>query len=265
VQGKEADRVSCGPDNLLYQSFLKVYEVLQQPPPPVGIEIELNVPLARGLGSSATAIVGGLVGANALAGSPFKSSEILQWAIELEGHPDNVVPAFLGGCRLAAATGETDEAQKPKLSWQICEIPWHPDILAILAVPDFELSTQAARQVLPPTYSRGDAVFNVAHLGLLVRALETGNGDWLKVALVDRIHQPYRQSLIPGYHAVQEAAMAAGAYGLVISGAGPTLLTLTAQAQASAIERAIESAWTAQGIGVEVKRLAIDPLGTTVS
>jgi homoserine kinase len=97
----------------------------------------------------------------------------------------------------------------------------------VVAIPDFELSTAEARKVLPADYSKADAIFNAAHLGLLVRALESGNENWLRCALQDKIHQPYRQSLIQGYEAVQQAALNAGAYGMVISGAGPTLLALT--------------------------------------
>ncbi|MBD2122953.1 homoserine kinase [Trichocoleus sp. FACHB-262] len=255
VEGLEADRVSRDESNLAYQAFVKLYEHLGQTPPPVEINIQLGVPLARGLGSSATAIVGGLVGANAFAGSPLSAAEVMQLAIAMEGHPDNVVPALIGGCRLAATTSEG--------KWEICEIPWHSDIVPVVAIPNFELSTAEARRVLPSDYSRADAIFNTAHLGLLVRALETGNGKWLRAALQDRIHQPYRQTLIPGYTAVQDTAIAAGAYGLVISGAGPTLLALTSSQEAANVEAAIANTWIEQGITPLVKALKIDSTGAT--
>ncbi|MBW4489572.1 MAG: homoserine kinase [Trichocoleus desertorum ATA4-8-CV12] len=253
VEGLEADRVKTDESNLAYQAFAKLYEHLGQTPPPVQITIQLGVPLARGLGSSATAIVGGLVGANVLAGSPLSATEVMQLAIAMEGHPDNVVPALIGGCRLAATN--------PEGKWEICDIPWHSDIVPVVAIPNFELSTAEARRVLPSDYSRADAIFNTAHLGLLVRALETGNGKWLRAALQDRIHQPYRQTLIPGYAAVQDTAIAAGAYGLVISGAGPTLLALTNSQQAANVEAAIANAWVEQGITPLVKALQIDLKG----
>ncbi len=253
VTGTERDRVATDDSNLVYQAFLKFFAHLGQTPPPVKIDITMGVPLARGLGSSATAIVGGLVGANALAGSPLAVGAVMNLAIALEGHPDNVVPALIGGCRLAATAATGD--------WQICDIPWHDSIVPVVAIPNFELSTQEARRVLPPDYSRADAIFNTAHLGLLLRGLETGNTSWLQAALEDKIHQPYRQALIVGYAAVKAGAIAAGAHGMVISGAGPTLLALTDAARADAVAVAMRSAWQDFGIGAEVQRLAIDNQG----
>ena len=258
VTGQEAAKVKIDDSNLAYQAFIKLYGYLNQSPPPVAIHIDMQVPLARGLGSSATAIIGGLVGANELAGKPLSQVEVMQLAIELEGHPDNVVPALLGGCRLAAS-------QVPGGSWEICDIPWHPNIVPVVAIPDFELSTAEARRVLPADYSRADAIFNAAHLGLLVRALETGNQNWLRCALQDKIHQPYRQSLIKGYEAVQQAALNAGAYGMVISGAGPTLLALTDVTSASAVEREMAAAWMEFGVKADVRAIGIDTQGSQVS
>jgi homoserine kinase len=269
VTGQEAAKVKTDDSNLAYQAFIKLYGYLNQSPPPVAIHIDMQVPLARGLGSSATAIIGGLVGANELAGKPLSQVEVMQLAIELEGHPDNVVPALLGGCRLAASNAPP----QPALSkggqgggaWEICDIPWHPNIVPVVAIPDFELSTAEARKVLPADYSKADAIFNAAHLGLLVRALETGNENWLRCALQDKIHQPYRQSLIRGYEAVQQAALNAGAYGMVISGAGPTLLALTDVTSASAVEKAMAAAWGEFGVKADVRAIGIDTQGSQVS
>jgi len=291
VTGQEAAKVKTDDSNLAYQAFIKLYGYLNQSPPPVAIHIDMQVPLARGLGSSATAIVGGLVGANELAGKPLSQVEVMQLAIELEGHPDNVVPALLGGCRLAASNAppqpplskgglreefplrEAGLTESPPLSkggqgggsWEICDIPWHPNIVPVVAIPDFELSTAEARKVLPADYSKADAIFNAAHLGLLVRALETGNQNWLRCALQDKIHQPYRQSLIKGYEAVQQAALNAGAYGMVISGAGPTLLALTDVTSASAVEREMAAAWMEFGVKADVRAIGIDTQGSQVS
>ena len=256
VTGEGADHVDTDDSNLVYQAFAKFYHHLGKPAPAVQIDIQMGVPLARGLGSSATAIVGGLVGADALTDFSVSRAEVMQLAIAMEGHPDNVVPALVGGCRLAA-TNQTG-------GWEICDIRWHEDITPIVAIPNFELSTAEARRVLPAQYSRADAVFNTAHLGLLVRGLETGNADWLRAALQDRIHQPYRESLIPGYGAVQQAAVAAGAYGLVISGAGSTVLALAAAAQAEPVRQAIATAWTAQGAIVATHILRLDRTGANV-
>jgi homoserine kinase len=258
VTGQEATKVKTDESNLAYQAFVKLYDRLNQLPPPIAIHIDMQVPLARGLGSSATAIVGGLVGANEVAGKPLTQVAVMQLAIELEGHPDNVVPALLGGCRLAASNA-------PGASWQICDIPWHPNIVPVVAIPDFELSTAEARRVLPADYSRADAIFNAAHLGLLVRALATGDRDWLRCALQDKIHQPYRQSLIQGYEAVQQAALNAGACGMVISGAGPTLLALTDATNAEAVEKAMAAAWMEFGVKADVRAIGLDTQGALVS
>ncbi|MCC3590291.1 homoserine kinase [Microcoleus sp. PH2017_28_MFU_U_A] len=291
VTGAEAAKVKTDDSNLAYQAFVKLYEYLRQSPPPVAIHIDMQVPLARGLGSSATAIVGGLVGANCLAGKPLSQVDVMQLAIELEGHPDNVVPALLGGCRLAASNtppqpplskgglreqlplSEAGLRESPPLSkggqggvsWQICDIPWHPNIVPVVAIPDFELSTAEARRVLPTDYSRADAIFNAAHLGLLVRALATGDRDWLRCALQDKIHQPYRRSLIQGYEAVQQAALNAGACGMVISGAGPTLLALTDVTNVDTVVREMAAAWGEFGVKADVRAISIDTQGAQVS
>ncbi|MGB3509878.1 MAG: homoserine kinase [Microcoleaceae cyanobacterium] len=256
VTGKEAPRVSTDQSNLVYQVFVKLYEYIKQTPPSVVLEIDLGVPLARGLGSSATAIVGGLVGANQLADNPLSQTEVMNLAIAIEGHPDNVVPALLGSCRLAASTST---------GWEICDIPWHSDIVPVVAIPDFELSTAQARRVLPKEFSRADAIFNSAHLGILLRGLETGNRNWLQAGMQDKIHQPYRKSLIKGYEEVRLAALGAGADEMVISGAGPTLLALTNSFTSSTVVTAMADAWKNQGIATEVQALQIDTKGAVCS
>jgi homoserine kinase len=255
VTGTEAEKVSRERDNLLYQSFVKLYENIGQKVPSVLIEIDLEVPLARGLGSSATAIVGGLIGANQLAGNPLTQREIMNLAIEMEGHPDNVVPALLGNCLLSV---------KGDQGWEICPIAWHSQIVPVLAIPDFELSTEAARSVLPKSLNYQDAIFNMSHLGLLIKALETNQESWLKVAMKDSLHQPYRQSLIKGYDQVEKAAKNAGAYGLVISGAGPSLLALTNANHQEKVISAISEAWQQVGINPVVRSLSIDTQGARI-
>jgi homoserine kinase len=257
VVGAESARVKTTPHNLAYQAFCHLYQHIGQTPPPIQLKIELGVPLARGLGSSATAIIGGLLGANQLAGLPLSQVQVLDLAIGMEGHPDNVAPALLGGCCLAAS--------RPDKSWQICPIDWSEQVVPVVAVPDFELSTKAARQVLPTSCTYADAIFNMAHLGLLLQGLASGRGDWLTTALQDRLHQPYRQLLIAGYAEVEAAAKAAGAYGLVISGAGPTLLALAPVASATTVAAAMQTAWQQAGMMAQVQALSLDSQGAVVS
>ncbi|MGL5035466.1 MAG: homoserine kinase [Microcystaceae cyanobacterium] len=264
VTGKERDRVPTDKSNLIYQAFLKLYQAFGQSPPSLHLEIDLGIPLARGLGSSATAIVGGLVGANTLLQKtmtpyqlkPFNRGEVLDLAIEMEGHPDNVAPALLGDCQLSIQT---------EANLRIIPIAWQSQLVPIVAIPNFELSTEMARSVLPKDYSRADAIFNASHLGLLLRGLEKGRGDWLTIAMEDQIHQPYRQSLIPGYGAVKAAARSAGAYNLVISGAGPTLLAIASPEQAASVASAMEQAWQTEGIVAEAQVLKLDGQGARVT
>ncbi len=255
VVGEQAEAVSTHSDNLLYRSFVKFYEHFGQTPPAVKIHIELNVPLSRGLGSSATAIVGGLLAANALAGNPLASQDLLQLAIAQEGHPDNIVPAYLGGCRLAVPNNK---------QWEICEIPWHQELTPVVAIPNFEVSTQQARSVLPSQVSRDAAIFNASHLGLLLRALETGQGNWLRLGMQDQLHQPYRQQLIPNYTEVESAALSAGAYGVAISGAGPTLVAITSVADAQTVAKEMQTTWERAGVTAQVKPLNVSRTGATV-
>ena len=255
VEGEEAYKVGTGQNNLIYRSLLELYRRIGQTPPSLEINIKLGVPLSRGLGSSATAIVGGLLGANSLAGNPLARKEIMNMAIALEGHPDNVVPALLGNCLLSV---------KDNADWQICPIQWHRDIIPVVAIPDFELSTEAARSVLPANYSRTDAIFNISRMGLLVRALATNNGEWLEMALADKIHQPYREQLITGYSTLREAAVKAGAYGMVISGAGPTLLALTDSVRSDRVVESMRMAWANMGVKAITRSLAIDTEGAKV-
>jgi homoserine kinase len=255
AKGTEADRLDVTSHNLAYQAVVKVFKKIQRPVPTITLNITLGVPLARGLGSSATAIVGGLVGANALAGSPLNRAELMAMAIEMEGHPDNVVPALIGGCQLAASHNG---------GWEICDLPWHSAVVPVLAIPNFELSTATARQVLPTMYSRADAVFNISHLALLLRGLATGNESWIRAGLVDKIHQPYRQKLIKGYENVEQAALAAGAYGLVISGAGPTLLAMTEVSRSAAVVAAMDEAWQQLGIEPIIQVLSLDTIGAQI-
>lgn len=255
VTGTEADRVGTDQNNLAYRAFADYYHHRGETVPAVKLDIHLGIPLARGLGSSATAIVGGLVAANGLAGTPLSQPEILNLAIAMEGHPDNVAPALLGGCCLAASGLAAQ-------SWLISEILWAETLVPVVAIPDFELSTQAARQVLPKSCSYADAIFNTAHLGLLLQGLQTGRSDWLAAALDDRLHQPYRQSLIPGYEQVRSAALQAGAYGLVISGAGPTLLAITNPAQAESVAQSMQTSWLEAGMTATTKVLKLERAGT---
>ena len=255
ASGEGADKVERDETNLVYKAIAKFYQHIDRPIPAIAFHTDTMIPLSRGLGSSATAIVGGIVGANLLAGSPLNRMELLDLAIAMEGHPDNVAPAMLGGCQLIASNQAG--------GWEFCDLQWHEEIAIAVVIPDFELSTAKARQVLPKQVSMADAIFNASHLALLSHGIQTGKASWLKAGLQDRLHQPYRESLITGMQDVKIAAITVGAYGLVISGAGPTLLSLAPVGTIEAVAQAMQKAWQAIGVIAVTKCLAIAKDGTT--
>lgn len=257
ANGQGATQLPTDSQNLVYRSFAAAYQHLGQTTPAVKIDIQLKIPQARGLGSSATAIVAGLIGANELANCPLEKSELLQLAIDLEGHPDNVVPAMIGGCCLA--TQDSTDAQ-----WRVCQIDWSEEIVPIVAIPDFELKTDLARNALPNTCSYDDAIFNMAHLGYLIKGLEQAEPYFLRTALHDKLHQPYRLKLIPGFTEVYQSVLQAGAYGLVISGAGPTLLALSQSTLSEQVADSMQNQWQKIGISAKTLILAVDRQGALV-
>lgn len=170
------------------------------------------IPLARGLGSSSAAIVAGLVGADALLGTALPPSELLALAAEIEGHPDNVAPAIFGGLVVCCTDAGLFALPLPA-----------PRLQVVVAIPNFEVSTEAARKVMPQSIPHADGVYNTSHVALTVAALMTGEFAHLRVGMRDRLHQPYRAHLIPGFEATCAAALAAGAHGVALSGSGPTI------------------------------------------
>jgi len=187
-------------------------------PAAFAIEARLAIPVTRGLGSSAAAIVGGAVAANELLGRPLDREALLELAARLEGHPDNVAAALLGGVVVVTREGESLRAGRflPRLDLEIA-----------LAIPDRVVPTKEARALLPRTVPLADAVFNLSRVALLVTALLTGDGALLPAALHDRLHQPHRARLLPGFAAVVVAAREAGAYGAVLAGSGSTVAAFT--------------------------------------
>lgn len=179
---------------------------------------DTQIPLSRGLGSSAAMIVAGVVAANAEAGFPFDNRKMLEIATRMEGHPDNLAPAFYGG--LTASMMENGVPDT--VTYSIAR-----GLQFVVCIPTFELSTAKARKALPNTVSRADAVYNLSHGAVLLKALETGDKPLISRAWDDRLHQPYRISLIPEYKLVRSIAFEEGAISFCISGAGPTLLALT--------------------------------------
>lgn len=222
-----------------------------------GLRVRLinALPLSRGLGSSAAARVAGLVAANELAGRPLNQRQLLRLATQLEGHPDNAAAALLGGL-VSSCLDEDGSVHAVKLA-----VPNPPRFIVL--IPDVEVATHAAREALPPLVSLRDAVFNVSHACLLVSALVAGDRAALRAALRDRLHQPYRSRLMPWLDAVIAAAVDAGAYGAVLSGAGSSVLALADEPTAAVTSAMLQALRTAGRDG-RVKSLEIDEEGTVV-
>ena len=208
------EEIYANEHNLTYMAMLKCFEKTGYRPKGIKIVIESDVPVSRGLGSSATCIVGGLVAANELSGRKLTQDELLDIGTEMEGHPDNVAPALLGGMVVSV--------YEEKVYYSKINIKEGLKFLAL--IPDFKLSTKKSRSILPKVIPHSDAVFNVGRVALMVSALHNGEFDLLKIAGEDKLHQHYRGTLIDGYTEILKAGKDLGAKGVFLSGAGPTIL-----------------------------------------
>ena len=216
----------CNEDNLAYKAYRAVMAWAGQRES--GLEIRFgrtDIPVSRGMGSSAALIVGGVVAANAINGLELSGSELLAIATSVEGHPDNIAPALFGGFTVSAMDG---------IAAITTHFPISEKLFFTLLIPDFELSTELARSVLPVNVSRQDAIFNISRSALLIKALERGDRQLMRIALEDKLHQPYRTKLINGYDSAEAAAKKLDAMGICISGAGSTLLCIADRPEFSA-------------------------------
>ena len=254
VSGEGDGSLSLGRDNLVYQAAESLFRAIGKPVPRLSLTCENAVPLGRGLGSSSAAAVGGLVAANALCESPLSDDEVLALAVEIEGHPDNVTPALLGGCRIVVADGD---------ELVTAPVPLARDLYAVLFVPAQQMPTQQARGLLSSTVSRADAVFNMGRAALLVNALSTGDISLLRTATQDRLHQPARGVLFPAMARIIRAALDAGAAGAFLSGAGSTILALTEDREMTVGYEMADMADKA-GVPGEVKVTKVSPQGAHV-
>lgn len=203
--------------NLIYTSMLKVFEKVNYSPKGIKIIVDGDIPISRGLGSSAACILGGVMGANELAGAPLSKDEVFKIATEIEGHPDNIAPALFGG--LVVSVTDDNEIYHNRIDVV-------PRLKFVALIPDFTLSTKSAREVLPTNILYKDAVYNVGRVSLLISAFNNGRFDLLKVALKDRLHQPYRGRLISGFDEIIKKCYELNCLGAYLSGAGPTIMTV---------------------------------------
>jgi homoserine kinase len=257
IEGEGRDALPCDRSNIVWRSMERVFAAAKRRPAVKQLRLVNNIPLAAGLGSSAAARLSGILAANALCGNRLSTDDMLEIGVRLEGHPDNIVPALVGGLCISFARSLRDhKIRYVKLS--------PPRLKAVICTPGFELATARARMVLPGTVPLGVAVYNSSRLALLMAALQGGRYELLSMAMEDRLHQPSRARLIPGMEAIFEAARTAGAFGAALSGAGPSLIALCAADRASAVGGQMQQAWQRLHIDSRYFVLGFDARGATV-
>ena len=252
----DSDHVPRDEHNLVFRAARKVFEMAGTPPGALNMKIRVNTPLARGLGSSASAIVGGMTAANELLGKPFDDQKLVYEMVAMERHPDNVVSAYYGGLTASLV-----------LDNRIMHRKYLPaaNVACVLLIPGYELSTSRARQAIPKNVPFRDAAFNLARIPFLIDKLTTGDLSGMGAIMDDRLHQPYRKPLIRDYDVLADEAESAGAAAVCLSGAGPTMLALCDVKNADNVAAAMRRVLDSIGIPCRVVVTSPDTEGTIVT
>ena len=256
AEGEGLAILAMSDENIIFRAMEETAAVIGKKLPSGKMHLINRVPFARGMGSSSTAIVSGVVLANYLCGSPLSQNEMLNIAAKIEGHPDNVAPALMGGFVISMMdeTGCTS-----------VKVPVSADWKAVVAIPDFELMTEHARAVLPNSYSRADAVHNISCVSFLLTAFFRQNPAYLRLGMQDKIHVPYRIGLIPGGEDVIRMAEEAGAFGATISGSGSTMIAFADAAHADAVGKAMQAAFAGKDMTSRVMVLDFNQNGAEIT
>jgi homoserine kinase len=251
------DHIPADENSIVYKAVELLYNSIGQTPSELKINIHSNIPVARGLGSSSSVIVGALIAANELLGRPADEVALLSIACEIEGHPDNITPAIVGGLVISSQEEDGSVIYR-KLDW--------PSEWAIsVCIPDFELSTDIARSVLPTEVPMKDAIFNAKRLAMFVDAIYTKDKELMKLALQDRLHQPYRMKLIPGLDKIMDNLKHFdNVLGCVISGAGSSILIISERNDLDKIKEVVKETWTNQNIKCEIRTLSVENEGAHI-
>jgi len=245
----------CNEKNIIYQAMKHCFDKAGYKIKGLEIsEIKQDVPVSRGLGSSSTCIVGGLVGANEILGKKFSENELLEMAVEIEGHPDNVAPALLGGMVVAIVDENKTFYDK---------IDVKNGIKFVSIIPNFRLSTKKARSVLPKEISLKDGVYNVSRAALMVACFSSGKYELLKHACKDAFHQNYRSKLIPGFEEVYNKSYELGALGCYLSGAGPTIMVIIDEKD-ERFSNELKNFLKIKELEWDVLELSLDDAGATI-
>ena len=253
---EELDSIPNDKDNIVYKAVEILYNLVGQDPSEIKINIKSSIPIAKGLGSSASVIVGGLMAANDLLGNPADEAALLSIATEAEGHPDNVVPAILGGLVMSSMEDDGSVIYR-RLDWPE---DWHITV----CIPDFELATNISRSVLPEKVPMEDAKFNARRLAMLIHAIDTVDAKLMKSALEDRLHQPYREKLVPGFKEIKEALKhEENVLGTVISGAGPSIVIISQKNNLEKIYQTVKEVWDNLNVHCDIRTLTVEKCGAS--
>lgn len=253
---EELDSIPNDKDNIVYKAVEILYNLVGQDPSEIKINIKSSIPIAKGLGSSASVIVGGLMAANDLLGNPADEAALLSIATEAEGHPDNVVPAILGGLVMSSMEDDGSVIYR-RLDWPE---DWHITV----CIPDFELATNISRSVLPEKVPMEDAKFNARRLAMLIHAIDTVDAKLMKSALEDRLHQPYREKLVPGFKEIKEALKhEENVLGTVISGAGPSIVIFSQKNNIEKIYQTVKEVWDNMNVHCDIRTLTVEKCGAS--
>lgn len=253
---EELDSIPNDKDNIVYKAVEILYNLVGQDPSEIKINIKSSIPIAKGLGSSASVIVGGLMAANDLLGNPADEAALLSIATEAEGHPDNVVPAILGGLVMSSMEDDGSVIYR-RLDWPE---DWHITV----CIPDFELATNISRSVLPEKVPMEDAKFNARRLAMLIHAIDTVDAKLMKSALEDRLHQPYREKLVPGFKEIKEALKhEENVLGTVISGAGPSIVIFSQKNNIEKIYQTVKEVWDNLNVHCDIRTLTVEKCGAS--
>lgn len=235
-------------DNLIYRAMKKCFEKIGYKPTGLKIKIESEIPVSRGLGSSAACVIGGVVCANELAGRVLNNQQLLDLAVEVEGHPDNINPAFCGGMTVSISEGEEVVYNKVNIK---------EGIKFCALIPNFTLSTEKARAVLPKNVDYKQGIYNIGRTALLISALNNGDFHLLKFACKDKLHEDYRAQLIENFYPVKEQCEKLNCLGVFLSGAGPTIMVMLKEEDNDFMKNiqkflnTLKSKWTVKELKIE--------------
>jgi homoserine kinase len=244
-------------NNIVYKAIELLYNFVGQTVSDIKITIKTSIPVARGLGSSASVIVGGLMAANKLLGNPADDAVLLSIASEVEGHPDNVTPAMFGGFCISSLEDDG--------SVSYSKVLWPEDWKLTVLIPDYELDTKISRSVLPECVSIPDAAYNVRKCAMLVDAVYRQDFELMKKCLKDKLHQPYREKLIKGFKELNELlANKDDILGCVISGAGPTILVISKNNGFEKVNNEVRKVFEELNVDCDIRTYSIENNGTKI-